>query len=268
MNVLMFSPGYPAEMPYFTRGLAQVGARALGLGDQPPRDAPRGRPRGSIGLLVGGQPVRRGGGDRRGPALGTAGLDRPRRVPVGAGDAARRPPARGPRSTRDDCRRDRAVPRQVGDEGSPRPRRHPHPAPCPLGDRPGGAGGGGADRLPAVLQADRRRRLGGYLPHRRRGRPRADPAAPASRRRGQRRRVHRRRGVHLRHHLRRRPGAVLPTSPGTGRSRLSAAPKSGSAPRPSPCATSRQPISLPASRWVTRCSKRSATVPGSPRSGS
>ena len=35
MNVLMFSPGFPAEMPYFTRGLARVGVRALGLGDQP-----------------------------------------------------------------------------------------------------------------------------------------------------------------------------------------------------------------------------------------
>ena len=35
MNVLMFSPGFPAEMPYFTRGLASVGARVLGLGDQP-----------------------------------------------------------------------------------------------------------------------------------------------------------------------------------------------------------------------------------------
>ncbi len=35
MNVLMFSPGFPAEMPYFTRGLARVGARVLGLGDQP-----------------------------------------------------------------------------------------------------------------------------------------------------------------------------------------------------------------------------------------
>ncbi len=35
MNVLMFSPGFPAEMPHFTRGLARVGARVLGLGDQP-----------------------------------------------------------------------------------------------------------------------------------------------------------------------------------------------------------------------------------------
>ena len=35
MNVLMLSPGYPAEMPYFTRGLSLVGARVIGLGDQP-----------------------------------------------------------------------------------------------------------------------------------------------------------------------------------------------------------------------------------------
>lgn len=35
MKVLMFSPGFPAEMPRFTRGLAQAGAQVLGLGDQP-----------------------------------------------------------------------------------------------------------------------------------------------------------------------------------------------------------------------------------------
>jgi formate-dependent phosphoribosylglycinamide formyltransferase (GAR transformylase) len=35
MNVLMFSPGFPREMRYFTRGLTQVGARVIGLGDQP-----------------------------------------------------------------------------------------------------------------------------------------------------------------------------------------------------------------------------------------
>jgi biotin carboxylase len=34
MNVLMISPGYPAEMQYFTRGLAHVGARVLGVSDQ------------------------------------------------------------------------------------------------------------------------------------------------------------------------------------------------------------------------------------------
>jgi hypothetical protein len=35
MNVLMLSPGFPAEMPHFTRGLAEVGANVIGLGDQP-----------------------------------------------------------------------------------------------------------------------------------------------------------------------------------------------------------------------------------------
>jgi hypothetical protein len=35
MKVLMFSPGFPAEMPYFTRGLAEAGATVLGVGDQP-----------------------------------------------------------------------------------------------------------------------------------------------------------------------------------------------------------------------------------------
>jgi len=35
MNVLMFSPGFPAEMPAFTAGLAQAGATVVGLGDQP-----------------------------------------------------------------------------------------------------------------------------------------------------------------------------------------------------------------------------------------
>lgn len=40
MNVLFFSPGFPAEMPYFARGLARVGVRALGLGDQPPSMLP------------------------------------------------------------------------------------------------------------------------------------------------------------------------------------------------------------------------------------
>jgi len=40
MNVVMLSPGYPAEMAYFTRGLATVGARVIGVGDQPPQALP------------------------------------------------------------------------------------------------------------------------------------------------------------------------------------------------------------------------------------
>lgn len=35
MNVLLLSPGYPADMPEFTRGLAESGARVFGVGDQP-----------------------------------------------------------------------------------------------------------------------------------------------------------------------------------------------------------------------------------------
>jgi len=35
LTVLMISPGFPGEMPFFTRGLAEVGSRAVGLGDQP-----------------------------------------------------------------------------------------------------------------------------------------------------------------------------------------------------------------------------------------
>ncbi len=35
MKVLMFSPGFPAEMPHFTRGLSEAGATVLGVGDQP-----------------------------------------------------------------------------------------------------------------------------------------------------------------------------------------------------------------------------------------
>lgn len=34
-RVLFFSPAFPAEMPYFARGLAEVGAEVIGLGDQP-----------------------------------------------------------------------------------------------------------------------------------------------------------------------------------------------------------------------------------------
>ena len=40
MNVVMLSPGYPAEMAYFTRALASVGAGVIGVGDQPPQSLP------------------------------------------------------------------------------------------------------------------------------------------------------------------------------------------------------------------------------------
>jgi len=40
MDVLFFSPGYPAEMPYFVRGLAETGARVWGVGDTPREGLP------------------------------------------------------------------------------------------------------------------------------------------------------------------------------------------------------------------------------------
>ena len=40
MNVLMISPGYPAEMTFFTRGLAAAGASVIGVGDQPAGSVP------------------------------------------------------------------------------------------------------------------------------------------------------------------------------------------------------------------------------------
>ena len=41
MIVVMISPGFPAEMPYFTRGLAVAGAHVLGVGDQPEHVLPQ-----------------------------------------------------------------------------------------------------------------------------------------------------------------------------------------------------------------------------------
>jgi len=40
VNVVMISPGYPAEMAYFARALAAVGATVIGVGDQPPSALP------------------------------------------------------------------------------------------------------------------------------------------------------------------------------------------------------------------------------------
>src|SRR5437899_3209478 len=40
MNIVMISPGYPAEMAFFARGLADAGATVIGIGDQPPSSVP------------------------------------------------------------------------------------------------------------------------------------------------------------------------------------------------------------------------------------
>lgn len=41
MNVLMIAPAYPWEMMWFTRGLARMGARVVGLGDTPTAGLPK-----------------------------------------------------------------------------------------------------------------------------------------------------------------------------------------------------------------------------------
>src|SRR5262252_9585078 len=41
MNVVMISPGYPAEMAFFARGLAAAGATVIGVGDQPAHAVPQ-----------------------------------------------------------------------------------------------------------------------------------------------------------------------------------------------------------------------------------
>jgi biotin carboxylase len=40
MNIIMISPGYPAEMALFARGLAAAGASVIGVGDQPASSVP------------------------------------------------------------------------------------------------------------------------------------------------------------------------------------------------------------------------------------
>ncbi len=40
MNIVLLSPGYPADMPEFTRGLAEAGARVIGVGDSPAGSLP------------------------------------------------------------------------------------------------------------------------------------------------------------------------------------------------------------------------------------
>lgn len=40
MNILIIQPGFPAEIPYFVRGLAAQGVRVLGVGDQPQASLP------------------------------------------------------------------------------------------------------------------------------------------------------------------------------------------------------------------------------------
>ena len=60
MDVLFLGPGYPGEMALFTRGLAEVGARVIGVGDQPVDALPQ-RPRRALEVRPDPVVGRRGG---------------------------------------------------------------------------------------------------------------------------------------------------------------------------------------------------------------
>ena len=237
MNIVMLSPGYPAEMAYFTRALAGVGARVIGVGDQPPHALPERRPRVARALRARG-PRRRGRGARGAARAVPARLDRPGRVPLGAVHDPGGPDPGGVRAARPDRRADRAVPRQGDDEAGARRRRHPHAvarqrdAPSPRSGRPPrrSATRSSSSRSPAPARPTPT----GSTPTR--SSTAVLPAA-AARARGQRRGVRRRRGVHLRHHLRRRRRSCSSTCCGTGRGRCRCACTSGSARCRSRCAT-------------------------------
>lgn len=51
MNVLVLQPGFPAEIPYYVRGLARRGARVLGVGDMPASALPAVAREGLAGYL-------------------------------------------------------------------------------------------------------------------------------------------------------------------------------------------------------------------------
>ncbi len=135
MYVLMISPGYPAEMQYFTRGLARVGAKVLGVSDQAERRFAARRAREPERLLARAVAGGRGRGHRGGEALGVAGARGARRVSVGAGRAAGGAAARGAGGAGDDAGRGRAVPQQGRDEAGALGGGRPHAAPR-VGARP------------------------------------------------------------------------------------------------------------------------------------
>src|SRR5262249_50718802 len=202
MNIVMISPGYPAEMAFFARGLADAGAAGSGIGDQPPSSVPQAAREAlahylQVGSLAAGDAVVATVDElaqhmridrveclwepymllaaRLREELGLPGMSITQTFPF----------------------RDKELMKQVlgaAGLGPPGTRRR--------GPRARRGARRGPPRFPAHRKADRRRRSRRPLPGRPASRPRRDPAdapAPAT---GHRRGVHRRGGVHLRHHLR------------------------------------------------------------------
>jgi len=206
-RVLFLSPGYPSEMPHFVRGLAEVGAEVLGVGDGAPALlSPRVRgPSPTIcacarcgreDAVV--EAVKRWLGARtvdRVECLWEPGILLAARIREAVGAAG--PLGRAQRALSQQGEHETGL----DDAGirTPRHRAARGRARC---------GRGRDDRLPVDRQACRGRRLGRHPSRRERARARDRDHGHAPHRGGLGRGVHRRRGVHLRHRLDRRRAGV------------------------------------------------------------
>ena len=278
MNVVMISPGFPDDLPLFTRGLARVGARVLGVGDQPKAALEETDVAEALtAYLHGGRPLERGE-DRRGRAASWLAKHRVEADRVeclwepGVMLLAARLRARLgiPGLSVEQAERFRDKETMKAD---PRRRRHPHAPPlraartartrcarAPRGDRLPRSSSS-RSTAPARPTRGRLRDGGGARTRARRDRTTSTEVS--------RRGVHRGRGVHLRHDLRRRRRAlpervVVPAEAAvhaacnpwiSPRRHLSRAtcrwtPRSPAASRPGPPTCSRRSASARASRHM------------------
>ena len=197
----MLSPGFPLEMAYFTRALAEVGATVIGVGDQPVDVLPAE----ARAALAHYEHVSLADEDAVIAAL--QGLSRHARIdqveclwePYMVLAARIREELGLPGMTVAQTLpfRDKELMKQVLDAAGIRTPRH-----ASTGTNAGHLRRGRADRLPVDHQADRRCRFGRHLPGRLPGRARERAADDRPRGDRQRGGVHRGRGVHLRHDLR------------------------------------------------------------------
>jgi len=215
MTVLMISPGYPAEMAFFTRGLGQAGVRVIGLGDQPP-DALPAEAKPALDHYV-----HTGSLAAEDHVIGLV-REMARRIRIDQIECLWEPymllaarAARGAGPARADRGADRAVPGQGADEAAARRGRPAHP----LARRPRGQSrtSGRRPNGSAIPSSSSHRRggLGRHLPGRFGRRARRHPPDDQARAAGQRGGVRRGRGVHLRHHLRGRGTSWSRTSAST-----------------------------------------------------
>ena len=216
MTVLMISPGYPAEMAFFTRGLGQAGVRVIGLGDQSP-DALPAEARAALDHYV-----HTGSLAAEDHVIGLV-REMARRIRIDQVECLWEPYMVLAARLREELGlpgltveqtvpfRDKERMKQLLDAAGLR-------TPWHVAARTVADVWAAAERVgyPAHRQAHRRGGLGRHLPGRLGRRARRHPADDQARAAGQRGGVRRGRGVHLRHHLRgrERPGREhLPVPP-------------------------------------------------------